>query len=305
MHRRLPPFRAIHAFEAAARHLSFTAAADELCVTPSAVSHQVRALEEHLGVALFERHPTGVALTAAGALYREDLTVLLDGLDACTLRVRDTDPDGPLAIRTTPGFATRWLIPRLARFKAAHPGIDVSVSTGLPPTDFSRGDLDVFVHWGDEPVPGVEVEPFLTAAKIAVASPGLVARDGAVRQPADVLRHTLIRDEIGDAWPEWFARAHIPGPVPPGGPRFAHCDLVLNAAEGGLGIALVYDALAAASLAAGTLVPLFEIRTDPVLIYSLAWHRSRSDNPRIRAFRRWIRAEAGTVSVISQTAPAA
>jgi LysR family glycine cleavage system transcriptional activator len=304
MHRRLPPFRAIHAFEAAARHLSFTVAADELCVTPSAVSHQVRALEEHLGVALFERHPTGVVLTAAGALYREDLTALLDGLDACTRRARDTDPDGPLAIRATPGFATRWLIPRLARFKTAHPGIDVRVSTGLPPTDFSHGDLDVFVHWGDEPVPGVEIEPFLTAAKIAVASPALMVRDGSIRQPADVLRHTLIRDEIGDEWPEWFARARIPGPVPPGGPRFAHCDLVLNAAEGGLGVALVYDALAAASLAAGTLVPLFEIRTDPVLIYSLAWRRSRSGNPRIRAFRRWIRAEART-SVARQAVPAA
>ena len=288
MNRRLPPFSAVRAFEAAARHMNFSKAADEILVSQSAVSHQVRALEEYLGTQLFERLPGGVALTAAGEDYRDDLRLLLDGLDACTRKIRDTERAGRLSIRTTPGLASRWLIPRLASFRTACPEIELDLSTAMPPTEFSRGDVDVFLHWGGDPVPGVVIEPFLSARKSLVCRPEIARR---LSGPQDILGETLVRDRHGDQWEQWFTLAGLSGPVPADGPTMDHCELVLNAVEGGLGVSLSYDALTQQSLADGRLVEPFDLRTEPVLIYSLAWQKNRSSNPRIKAFRRWILAE--------------
>lgn len=292
MPRRLPPFAAIRAFEAAARHLSFTRAAEELCLSQSAVSHQVKSLEAFLGTELFQRRPRGLALTAAGAAYLGELTQVLDRLDFSTRRVAASGVAQPLRIRGTPAFVARWLVPRMHRFHARHPDIEWQVSTGLPPTDFSRGDADVVIHWGSDPVPGACVEPFLESPRAPVAAPRLLREAPAPRRPADLLELTLLHDQVRDGWAGWFESLGIAAPATPRGPRFAHCDLVLAAAESGQGVALAYTALIDRELASGRLLRLFEHETPPVVIYSLAYPECLATDPRIGAFRDWILGES-------------
>lgn len=289
--RHLPPFTAIRAFEAAARLLSFRDAAEETHVTPSAISHRIRALEEHLGTALFIREANRIRLTPKGEAYLADLTPLLDQLESCTERVSRRAADRPLKVLSTPAFAARWLIPRLERFTAGG-DIEIDVSNGAPSTDFATNGADVVVHWGEAPVPGVRVEPFMTSCRYPVASPTLRASAG-LKRPEDLLRVTLLRDEVLDAWDDWFRLAGVGAPDLPHGPRFAHCDLTLTAAEQGQGVALGYSAMVDGALRAGSLVRLFEVETAPITIYSLAYPESRARSSRIRAFRDWILAEVG------------
>lgn len=295
MKRRLPPFAAVRAFEAAARHLSFTRAGEELCLTQSAVSHQVRSLEDFLGTQLFRRHAHRVELTAAGETYLGELTAVLDRLDSST-RHAGAEGAAPLRIRGTPAFIARWLVPRMHRFFGRHPEIELLVSTGLPPTDFSRDDTDVVVHWGAEPVSGAGVEPFLESARAPVAAPGFLRRGPELGRPADLLQATLLHDQVQDGWDAWFRSLGVPAPEAPRGPRFAHCDLVLTAAESGQGVALAYTALIERELAAGRLVRLFAHETPPVVIYSLAYPDSLAEDARVLAFREWIFAETGNMA---------
>ena len=170
MRRRLPPFAAIRAFEAAARNGSFTTAADELNVTQSAISHQVKRLEGFLGVKLYVRAPQGIELTSAGQSYLEELTGIMDRLDESTRRLCGPDQPTLVRIRATPAFTTRWLLPRMHRFQAKHPDLDYDISIGFPPTDFSGGNVDLFIHWGAEPVEGSRVEPFFDSVRAPVAN---------------------------------------------------------------------------------------------------------------------------------------
>ena len=287
--RQLPPFAAVRAFEAAARHLSVKNAADELCVTPSAVSHQIRTLEDFLATGLFNRDGNKLALTRTGETYLGRLSGLLDGLDASTREVRETGRD--LRVLATPGFAARWLVPRLDRLPFGD-RIRLRVSQGAPDTDFSRNDSDVVIHWTDTPVPGVVVEPLMASSRYPVISPALRDRE-AIRTPADLLRVTLMYDEVMDAWPEWFRAAGLDAPALPPGPRFPHCELSTTAAERGQGVALAYDAIVRGSLRDGTLVRLFETVTMPVTIYSVAYPQARAGDTLIRGFRDWIMSEAG------------
>ena len=296
MRRRLPHLSAISGFEAAARHSSFKRAADELDLTQSAVSHQVKALEDFLGVALFERSGNKLALTRAGRDYLVDVTAGLERLEAATDRLCRDGRAAVLAVRGTPAFMARWLTPRLDRFRQVAPGIELELTTGLPPTDFTSRDVDVIVHWGEAPVPGVRIDPFLTSARFPVASPDLVRRAGPFRRPADLAGVTLLHDMVGDAWQAWLERLGEAGFAHEKGPRFEHCELTLGAAERGQGVALAYDALIEQELARGTLVRLFDAATEPVLIYSLACLEERAQVPKIAAFRAWIMAEVETAS---------
>ncbi len=286
--RRLPPFAAIRAFEAAARHESFTEAALELNVTQSAVSHQVKRLEAFLGVRLFQRAPHGVDLTSAGRGYLGELTELLDRLDASTRRLCAPDRVEPLRIRATPAFTTRWLLPRMQDFQAAHPDLDYEVTIGLPPTDLSQCDVDVVVHWGAEPVPGARVEPFLRSARAPVASRGFLRAAPTLANPADLLGVTLLHDKVDDGWSAWFESCGVTPPAARRGPRFDHCELVLQAAEADLGVALPYTALIQRELESESLVQLFHRETPPVVIYSLAYRDCDAGVQRVRSFRDWI-----------------
>ncbi len=288
MTRRLPPFAAIRAFEAAARHENFTEAAVELNVTQSAISHQVKRLEAFLDARLFRRGPQGVELTPAGRDYLGELTELLDRLDASTRRLRGAGRTELLRIRATPAFTTRWLLPRMQDFQAAHPDLDYEVTIGLPPTDLSQGDVDVVVHWGAEPVPGARVEPFLRSARSPVSSRAFLRAAPALANPADLLGVTLLHDKVDDGWSAWFESCGVTPPAARRGPRFDHCELVLQAAEADLGVALPYTALIQRELESESLVQLFHRETPPVVIYSLAYRDCDAGVQRVRSFRDWI-----------------
>jgi len=292
MKRRLPPFAAVRAFEAAARHQSFKAAAEELSLTQSAISHQVKGLEAFLGESLFRRHPNGVELTRSGATYFGDLTAILDRLDASTSRIAGIAAGGPLSVRATPAFTSRWLLPRLRRFNQAYPDIDLDVTTTDNPMGFPGEGIDVLIQYSQEPAPGLAVEPFLASTRFPACSPALLDSLPPLRDPADLAQLTLLRDDVGDDWEMWFACAerHLPGRIK--GPRFAHCELTHRAAEEGQGVVLAYAALVERELDEGRLVKLFDLETPPKVIYSLTCPESWSNRPRIAAFRNWIFEEA-------------
>jgi LysR family transcriptional regulator, glycine cleavage system transcriptional activator len=288
MNRHLPPFSSIRAFEAAARHLSFKEAAEELHVSDSAISHQIRNLEDFLHTPLFLRKPHGVTLTRRGEDYLSQLTAVLDMLDACTEQARGSGLAGPLKIQTTPAFAARWLVPRIRAFNQHYPDIELHITTSLAPPDFSRGDADVVVQYGVKPAKGLTVEPILYSARSPVASPDLLRQGMPLREPADLRHYTLLRDMVGDDWPAWFELASASPVELPGGPRFEHCNLTLGAAEQGQGVALAFLALAQSALAAGTLVRVFEAQTLPKAIYSVVFPTEWKSYGKVAAFRAWL-----------------
>lgn len=295
--RNIPPLPALRAFEAAARRLSFTSAAQDLCLTPSAISHQVKSLEELLGTCLFERQPQGLKLTQAGRAYLEDLTPILDALDASTRRVSASRHQGRLKVLSTPGFAARWLVPRLHRY-GDRDQIDIAVLQGAPCMDFSNNEADVVIHWGEAPVEGAVVEPMMESGRYPVANAALVEREG-LQAPGDLLGATLLHDEVDDGWGEWFSKAGVTPNELPHGPRLAHCELTLTAAEQEQGVALAYDAMARNTLEAGRLVRLFDIETPARTIYSFAHAATRRRCPDIRRFRQWLFDEVSAQGLLS------
>ncbi len=288
MKRKMPPFPALRAFESAARLGSFKAAATELCVSPSAISHQVRLLETYIDRPLFLRTAQAVQLTRDGAHYLKRVGPVLDELDASTREIAGEVMQGTLRLKMTEWFAKRWLIPRLPGFMQAFPEIELNIETGLPPTDFRDGELDVIIHWGDEPVKGVAIEPFFSSTRTPVCSPAYLDAHRDLRRPRDLQGHVLLRDETSDGWQEWFRVAGCPDLCPEGGPVFAHCELSTAAALSGAGIALSYRDLLTDMLDAGQLRQVFDILSPVRTIYSLAYRKSRATEPKILAFRNWL-----------------
>jgi LysR family transcriptional regulator, glycine cleavage system transcriptional activator len=285
MGRQLPPFAAIRAFEAAARHKSFKNAAEELCLSPSAISHQIRALEAYLDTALFERLGNQLELTLTGRGYAGKLTGLLGGLEESTNAVRRTGQRS-LRVLCTPGLAARWLVPRLDRL-AFGDRIRLRVSTGAPSTDFATNDSDVVIQWSTDETPGVVTEPLMQSIRYPVISPALKQAER-VDNPADLLRLRLIYDETDDAWEAWFAAAGLPKAELPAGPFLPNCELATTAAEQGQGVSLAYDSVARYTLASGRLVRLFEAVTIPRIIYSVAFAEEHAGDPLIRKFHDWL-----------------
>ena len=293
---RLPPLNALRAFEAAARHLSFKRSAEELNVTQSAISHQVKALEEHLGMRLFLRQNHKITLTHQGADYLEEISDILDQLAAATDHACDKDASGPLFVRATPGFAARWLVPRLTAFHATYPRIELHISASLEPVDFASDQIDIDIRYGEDEIPGLRVDPLLSSNRFPVASPKLLKGQPRLRRPDDLRRFTLLHDEVGDGWQQWLTYTGTTGVDPNSGPRFEHCELVLRAAAEAQGVALAYAVLAEGDLASGLLVRLFDISLPPTVVYSVVAPRTWSDRPKIAAFRSWLLAVARTKS---------
>lgn len=302
MARQFPPFAAVRAFEAAARHKSFKEAADELCLSPSAISHQIRALEEYLDTALFERQGNRIELTLTGRSYAGKLTGLLDSFEESTRTIRSAG-SRPFRIESTPGFAARWLVPRLDRL-AFGDRVRLRLSVGAPNTDFASNDADVVIQWADHRRPGVTTVPLLKSHRYPVISPALLATSE-IRGPEDLLNQRLMQDETDDAWSEWFSAAGLTAPVKPQGPVFPNCELATTAAEQGQGVSLAYDAIVRPTLRAGRLVRLFDTITMPFVIYSVAFASARSDDPMIRDFTNWILAEAAGDRATDETVSAA
>lgn len=301
MGRKLPPFSAVRAFEATARHGSVKAAADELCLTPSAISHQVKALESFLDTNLFERSGNRISLTHTGETYAGKLTHLLDTF----LNETEAVCEAPRTLRvlSTPGFAARWLVPRLPRLDFARE-IRLRVSNGAPSLDFTTNDADVVIQWSDRPTPGLLVEPLMTSARYPVISPALREREN-VQHPRDLLRLTLFYDETDDAWSEWFAEAGLTGAELPPGPTFPNCELSTTMVEQHQGVSLAYDAVVRSTIASGRLQRLFDVTTLPMSIYAIATPEDRADDKRIAAFRHWLRAEAEAEGVVPENLPQA
>jgi LysR family glycine cleavage system transcriptional activator len=288
MKRTLPPFPALRAFEAAGRLGSFKEAAAELCVSPSAISHQIKLLESYLDLQLFLRTAQDVRLTQEGTQYLRHVTPILDQLDLSTRSVTGHSMRGVLRLKMTEWFAKRWLIPRMPSFMQAHPDLELAIETGLPPTDFRGGDLDLIIHWGDQPVEGVAIEPFFAATRTPVCSPAYLRTHPELQRPIDLIGHVLLRDETSDGWEEWFTAAELPDVCPGGGPRFAHCELSTAAALDGVGVALAYRELLSDMIDAGDLRQVFDITSPVRTIYSLAYQNHRSHVPKILAFRNWL-----------------
>ena len=200
---RLPSLNALRAFEAAGRHLSFTRAAEELHVTQAAVSHQIKSLEEQLGIRMFRRGPRGLLLTDAGQSYLPDVREAFQRLTFATDRLLEDDARGAITVSVLPSFAARWLVPRLTRFRADHPDVEVRVSADDRLADFDRDDVDEAIRYGRGDYPGLKSDRFLSEELFPVCSPDLLARLPLDR-PEDLGRHTLLHDDMRIDWSVWL-----------------------------------------------------------------------------------------------------
>lgn len=288
MARRLPPLGALRAFEAAARHLSFTRAAEELHVTQAAVSHRIKSLEEALGLRLFRRRGRQVFLTEAGQGYLAEVSQAFDLLSAATGRLIARESSGPLAVSCLASFAASWLVPRLGRFRAQHPDIDVMISASDQLVDFSRDEVDLAVRHGSGNWPGLQVTMLLTEDLFPVCSPKLLDGPLPLNSPDDLRHHTLLRDDMLVNWKAWLSAAGVKGVDPDRGPFFNMSHLVLDAAIDGQGVALARSALVAHHLQAGRLVRPFEVQLPGDTAYYIVHPPTSADIPKVRAFADWL-----------------
>jgi LysR family transcriptional regulator, glycine cleavage system transcriptional activator len=293
--RRLPPLNSLRAFEAAARHLNFERAGDEIAVTASAVGQQVKALEAWLGVPLFVRLPSkGVALTAAGARYAASIAETLDQLDEATARALRPDTSRMLTVSTVPSFASSWLIPRLGSFKLRHPDLDVRVSVAPGRTDFAREDVDLAIRFGRGDYPGLRTDLLMEETYFAVCSAALLNDpERPLNEPSDLRHHTLLHEVVDSVpdyitWDGFLAALGVEGIDTSRGPRFPHTFLGLQAAASGQGVALASNVLIGDYLDAGRLARPFPHQVKGSYQYYVVCPEASADKPAIAAFRTWI-----------------
>ena len=280
-------------------------------MTPAAISHQVKALEESLGVKLFRRRASGLELTYAGRVCQPKLRDGFDRLAEAVDQIRATGAPGTLTVDSAPTFAAKWLAPRLHRFVAAHRGLDVRINASTRLIDPLRDeagvkenepgpppeDADVAIRFGGGEYPGMRVDKLLAVEVTPMCSPRLLQGERALRDPRDLGKHVLIHDIIPSddhrpVWQVWLDAAGVDGVDVSHGLRFNHSGLALEAAADGLGIALGMPQLAAFDLAAGRLVAPFALRVPLKSAYYLVSSGERSDRTEVDAFRRWILDEA-------------
>ncbi|MBS0334275.1 MAG: transcriptional regulator GcvA [Proteobacteria bacterium] len=295
--RRLPPLNALRAFEAAARHLNFSRAADELSVTPGAVSQQIQNLEDYVGAALFKRTPKGLLLTDAAQTALPALREAFDRLaEAASLLTAAVD-GRRLTLTAPPSFAAKWLVPRLGAFEQAHPQVDVWLSAAMELVDLQAGEVDVAIRYGAGRYPGLEVKRLFSESVIPVASPEHLAGNP-LNTPADLANHVLLHDGSPDPddscpdWPMWLAARGLKNIDGMRGPRFNQSSLVIEAAMNGRGVALAKRTLAQADLEAGRLVAPLQIATAVDFAYYLVHPKAKGRLPQVKAFVSWIDAEA-------------
>lgn len=293
--RRLPPLDALRAFEAAARHLSFTRAAEEIHVTQGAVSHRVRALEAELGVPLFRRLTRRLELTEAGETLalavRRGLEEIAGALGALE---QGGALEGPLRVSVLPSFASRWLVPRLAGFRARYPGIEARIAAESGFADLHGGAADVAVRYGRGRYPGLDAEFLMGDAVLPVCSPALLRESGPLDVPADVARFPLLHDSTAEAdgsgadWASWCAHAGRPEIACRSGQRLSNAVLTLEAAAAGLGLALGRQSLIEEDLATGRLVAPLRLAVPTTFSYWLVALPEIVAAPRVMAFRAWL-----------------
>jgi len=306
---RLPSLNALRVFEAAARHLSFKEAANELSITQAAVSHQIKGLEEYLGVELFRRAGRGVQLTEAARACLPKLREGFDALAAAVETMRERAAETDLLITAPPVFTARWLMPRLADFAKREPKIELRVFASSKMVDAGaldspslvsgldlREDLSgVEIHLGSGHYPGYRADHLFGVSMTAVASPELVKGKSPLRTPADLAFHTLLHDDAmelvagGNAWMRWLQNAGVADRVDAShGPRFSSNILALEAASQKLGVALALRPLVNADLESGRLCAPFDVEMKPQSAYYLVCPEVVADRPAVVAFRKWL-----------------
>ncbi len=297
MARPLPPLNALRAFESAGRHLSFTKAAAELNVTPAAISHQVKALEELLEVPLFRRLTRALRLTDAGQAALPTLSQGFDKLAQGVAQMRAHCENGVLTISVSPSFGAMWLVPRLEHFRSRHPDIEIRIDGTDRLVDLARDDADVAVRYGPGGYNGVRVDYLFSQVNTPVCSPALLNGEHPLNQPDDLRHHTLLHVDWKDAeasWRMWLLAAGLHDIDPTRGPRFTMENMAVQAALDGHGVALIGDILVADDLAAGRLVRPFDPSLSTPLKFSfyLLSAKDSAEQPKVAAFRDWLLEEA-------------
>ncbi len=300
MLRHIPGLQSLKAFDASARHLNFTRAAAELNVTPAAVSHQIKELEEAIGVPLFQRTSRHMQLTRQGQVLKPAIADALEGITRALQKLRQVENPTQVRVTVSPSLAAKWLVPRLDRFLESVPGADVRIDVSSEPLDFDREDIDVAIRFGDGSYPGLVVEKLFHDTLFPVCSPELLNGTKKLREPKDLLQFTLIHldwEAQGAVWPNWrmwMLAAGVKDFNDTRGLHFSQTSLALQAAIDGNGVALGDSTLVGDDLASGRLVKPFELslRSPAQFAYHLITRRDTAERPMTKAFRNWIIAEA-------------
>jgi len=294
MKRRLPPLNALHAFEAAARTGGFSNAARELGVTPAAISQHVAALEARLGVVLFRRLPRGLALTDTGRAFLPGLEEGFSALAAATRALAARPRAGRLVVSALPSFAANWLLPRLPKFAALYPEIDVVLRTETNFVDFARDNVDAAIRYAKAPPAKLRADRLVGETIFMCAAPSLVHAKPGLGKPADLQRAMLLHDanlpgtEPRLAWDPWLALLGLPANLAQRGPGFSDSALLYAAARLGHGVAIGRSVPLAGDLAAGRLLKLFDLELPSRYAYWVVSPKQGPQDPRVAAFRIWI-----------------
>lgn len=295
--RRLPPLNALRAFEAAARHMNFTRAADELSVTPGAVSQQIQNLEDYIGASLFRRTSRGLLLTDAAQTALPALREAFDRLGEAASLLTANVEGRRVTVTAAPSFAAKWLMPRLGRFEAAHPDVDVWLSAAMELVDFADGEVDLAVRYGSGHYAGLEEVRLMRETVIPVAAPRLL-EERPLAAAQDLAHHTLLHDGSPDAdpscpdWAMWLAARGVRDVDGARGPRFNQSSLTIEAAVNGRGVALAKRALAQDDLDTGRLVTPLQDTTAVDFAYFAVYPKSKGRQKQVRAFVSWLTEEA-------------
>jgi LysR family glycine cleavage system transcriptional activator len=313
---RLPPLNSLKAFEAVARHLSVKKAAIELNVTSAAVSHQIRTLEDYLGVQLFRRYNRALELTDVAKTALPKLAEGFDCLGQAVAHLRNQQSGGSLTVSAAPSFASRWLMPRLHRFIAAHPEIDVRISARMRRVSVDgKGDVaeratveawladsDVAIFYGRGNLPGIQLERLIDLSITPICSPKLLTGEHPLKQPEDLKYHLLLHDDTGELydnaafWGLWLNAAGVTDVDANKGPHFSHAVLAFEAAIDAVGVLASMPVLAAEDIASGKLVAPFDIVIKLPDAYYMATSDHASERPAVAAFCGWLREEAARLT---------
>jgi LysR family transcriptional regulator, glycine cleavage system transcriptional activator len=297
---RIPPLHALTAFEAAARLGSFARAAEELCLTRSAISHRIQLLEQQLGMPLFERHGRALKLTAKGQTYLVTVRQALDSLQQLSAPSSGHATAARVTISSPPTFARVVLLPRLQDFAQRHPEVELALNLAIPLLDLNAGDADVEIRYGSGSYPDMESRRILDEPVFPVANPSYLERCGGVAAPVDLQKASLLRSTL-EPWKPWFTAAGLPWNEPRSGPRFEDLALLYQSAVEGQGVALARHTLVRAMLDSGDLVSLFDVKARSPYAYYLVYDKRATDRPGVAAFVAWMES---TMALLTQAAPA-
>lgn len=298
MNYRLPPLNALRAFESAARHLSFKRAAEELNVTPAAISHQIKGLEADLGMPLFRRLNRALLLTDEGQLLLPDIRDGFQSFHRAMERLRARSSENVLTVAMAPSFAAKWLVPRLEKFNRAHPELDVRISASMQMVDYDAEGVDIGIRFGKGNYPGFVSELLLQDTAFPVCSPRLLEGEHALNSPDELRFHVLLHDESWRLnyesfpnWSMWIAAANIEGVDATRGTRFNMTSDVINAAIEGAGVALGRSSMVEGDLEAGRLVKPFDLDVPVEFAFFVVYREANLQQMKVSAFRDWLREE--------------